>query len=189
MPFIEEKNLVDLHKLIEKGEKDLDLAAEQLKNESGKLEKALFIRKVLTAVIILMALGLVYTFYTNDKSINSEQLASKIAPIETEETAESNNEVKHSLPKLGLSYSVQIGAFKKFNIASLEETDSEVIKKRTSNGTYIYTVGSFTTYKEASALKEDLKALGFKDAFIVAINNGEDIEIEAALEISQEVIE
>lgn len=191
MPFIEEKNLVNLHKLIEKGEKDLDLANESLKRESGRLEKAELSKKILTFIVGFLVFGLIYAFFFHDNEplgkqeslVDSQPLnnAEIINDITVVEDTEDLNE--------GLIYRVQIGVFENFNIKSLEETQPALITKKTSNGKYTYAVGNFTTYAEAASLKSDLIALGFKDAFIVASNDGESIAIEDALDLSNEHIE
>ncbi len=193
MPFIEEKNLVDLHKLIEKGEEDLNQISRELKVESDKLEHAQFIKKVLAIVVGLLIFGLIYSFTHYNSSNEVENTIIQAAPQseiqQPEDSALIALEEETTTEEEGLVYRVQIGAFQNFNIESLGATQSDVISKRTSNGKFTYAVGNFATYAGASELKANLKELGFKDAFIVATNNGDDISIEEALELSDEIVE
>ncbi len=193
MPFIEEKNLVDLHKLIEKGEEDLNQISRELKVESDKLEHAQFIKKVLAIVVGLLIFGLIYSFTHYNSSNEVENTIVQAAPQseiqQPEDSALIALEEETTTEEEGLVYRVQIGAFQNFNIESLGATQSDVISKRTSNGKFTYAVGNFATYTGASELKANLKELGFKDAFIVATNNGDDISIEEALELSDEIVE
>ncbi len=193
MPFIEEKNLVDLHKLIEKGEEDLNQISRKLKVESDKLEHAQFIKKVLAIVVGLLIFGLIYSFTHYNSSNEVENTIVQAAPQseiqQPEDSALIALEAETTTEEEGLIYRVQIGAFQNFNIESLGARQSDVITKRTSNGKFTYAVGNFSTYTGASELKANLKELGFKDAFIVATNNGDDISIEEALELSDEIVE
>ena len=50
---------------------------------------------------------------------------------------------------------------------------------------YKYQVGECNSYKQAADLREDLKKIGFTDAFIVAYNDGKRINIQDALRLHQ----
>ena len=49
-----------------------------------------------------------------------------------------------------------------------------------------YTLGNFSTYSDASLFKSDIVKLGFEDAYLVAFYKTEQIDIEQALELSEE---
>ena len=53
------------------------------------------------------------------------------------------------------------------------------------NGMFRYTVGSFATVREATALQKEVRGKGFADAFIVAFNNGERITLQKAKELQE----
>ncbi|GAB4311879.1 MAG: N-acetylmuramoyl-L-alanine amidase [Bacteroidales bacterium] len=57
----------------------------------------------------------------------------------------------------------------------------ENIKVYYHNGMYKYTVGDEKDYNKAVQIKEELKARGFKDVFIVAFRNDERVPLEEAL--------
>ncbi|MDF2450068.1 MAG: WD40-like beta Propeller containing protein [Bacteroidota bacterium] len=82
----------------------------------------------------------------------------------------------------GLVFKVQIGAFK----APLPNTTfkglSPVIAQTTPNGYIRYMAGNFDEYSGANAVKNDLRNLGYLDAFVVAYLNGKRINLNEALE-------
>lgn len=186
MPFIEENNLVNLHKLIEKGEKDLDLASEEIKNKTSKLQSVYFFNKILIILAVFLLFGLLYTLYYFYNYNNNVQVVNHETTI-TKQPEIVNTIFSTNINK-GLLYSVQIGAFEKFNIKAIEEHKTGVITKSIVNNNYKYAVGNFMHYNEALSLKEDLIKLGFKDAFIVATNNGKKLSIKEALLLSNETI-
>jgi N-acetylmuramoyl-L-alanine amidase len=49
------------------------------------------------------------------------------------------------------------------------------------NGVYKYLAGSTASYKEARNMQEKLRAMGFKDAFVIAFENGERIDLSKAI--------
>jgi hypothetical protein len=101
-----------------------------------------------------------------------------------------NSDDKVKVPAMpGVHFKVQIGAFKKY--------DKEVVQKRlakkvdaskiTSNHdiTWLrFFFGDEQTYKSVKNLKQILIGAGFKDAFVVAFNNGEPMPISKAIELT-----
>jgi hypothetical protein len=97
--------------------------------------------------------------------------------IELEFTEEPDSaEVFDSLPAEGITYRVQIFAFRTDKYTALEVMEkyhlTEEVTKDLSDGWYRFTVGSFTDYAEAAALKNRMKKLAFRDAFITSYHNG-----------------
>lgn len=82
----------------------------------------------------------------------------------------------------GLVFKVQIGAFK----APLPDNTfrglSPVSAQTTPNGYLRYMAGNFEKYESASAVKNDLRNLGYNDAFVVAYLNGKRITLAEAIE-------
>ncbi|NBB89425.1 MAG: hypothetical protein GVX96_06550 [Bacteroidetes bacterium] len=73
----------------------------------------------------------------------------------------------------GLTYSVQVAAFRRvFGGDVLVDFNWPVVKSRLDKDVNKYTVGLFTTYREAKNLRRRLLASGFKGAFIVANIDG-----------------
>jgi len=82
----------------------------------------------------------------------------------------------------GLVFRVQIGAFK--NPISLDAFKglTPVGGETTPQGFIRYQAGMFDKYNNANAVKNDLKKLGYRDAFVVAYLNGKRINLENALD-------
>lgn len=81
-----------------------------------------------------------------------------------------------------VEYRVQIGAFKE---EIPEKTANMFLKiegiKNFSQGEFTYlTAGSYSTYNEAKAYLQGIKAAGIDDAFVIAINNGKKISLQQA---------
>ncbi len=73
----------------------------------------------------------------------------------------------------GLTYSVQVAAFRRvFGGDVLVDFNWPVVKSRLDKDVNKYTVGLFTTYREAKNLRKRLLASGYKGAFIVANIDG-----------------
>ena len=61
---------------------------------------------------------------------------------------------------------------------------SDLKGETTEDGSTRYTVGSFTDYKQAQNLKNEIsKKYGLTDAFIIAFNGSDVIPVKEALEI------
>jgi hypothetical protein len=81
----------------------------------------------------------------------------------------------------GLSFRVQIGAFKT-RIPDNAFKGLSPLNGETTNSGYIrYTAGNFNKMENANAVKNDLRSLGYNDAFVVAYFNGKRISIAEAL--------
>lgn len=83
----------------------------------------------------------------------------------------------------GLVFRVQIGAFKNAlpnnAFRGLNPLNGETV----ANGYIRYTAGNFNKFENASAVKNDLKKLGYNDAFVVVYYNGKRIALNEALAI------
>lgn len=82
----------------------------------------------------------------------------------------------------GLIFKVQIGAFKAPLPDNTFKGLSPVIAQTAPNGYLRYMAGNFDKYETASGVKNDLKNLGYSDAFVVAYYNGQRITLAEALE-------
>lgn len=74
----------------------------------------------------------------------------------------------YAAPSHAEDYTVQIGVFKSSNAAYVATAQSldTVYKNLNDNGFTVYTVGSFETRSQASALKGQLMDSGYSDAFV-----------------------
>ena len=83
-----------------------------------------------------------------------------------------------------VDFRVQVGAFTALVPSAVAEKYLEIdgIREYPQNGLTILTVGSYKTYEEAQAFREELKTKGIDDAFIVAFNLGNKISLKEAKE-------
>lgn len=83
----------------------------------------------------------------------------------------------------GLIFRVQVGAFKQQLPNSAFKGLTPVNGQTTPNGYVRYTIGNFTKYENAGGVKNDLRNLGYTDAFVVAYFNGKKISLAEASDI------
>ncbi|MFN0032777.1 MAG: N-acetylmuramoyl-L-alanine amidase [Flavobacteriales bacterium] len=82
----------------------------------------------------------------------------------------------------GVKYQVQIHTSpKKVEANAAELKNLERTTEYKQNGVYKYLAGCTATYKEAKENLEKLKAMGFKDAFVVAFENDQRIDLSKAI--------
>jgi len=86
-----------------------------------------------------------------------------------------------------VDFRVQVGAFRTIVSSSVAEKYLEVegIKENQQNDLVILTVGNFAQYDQAAAYREELKAIGIEDAFIVAFNLGNKIPLKEAKDYAE----
>jgi len=82
----------------------------------------------------------------------------------------------------GLVFKVQVGAFKTPLPNNTFKGLSPVIGQTTPSGYIRYMAGNFNQYSSANAVKNDLRNLGYNDAFVVAYYNGVRISLNEATE-------
>ncbi len=80
----------------------------------------------------------------------------------------------------GIIYKVQIGAFRNPIPQDIFKGITPITGETTPQGITRYTAGQFTAFNTADAAKEEIRSLGFRDAFVVAFRNGKRISIEEA---------
>jgi len=85
-------------------------------------------------------------------------------------------------------FKVQIGSFKNGKLTATFKTRYEMLSKFRKIDKYtdekhneIYTIGNFTTYKDATALKNQLIIEGFKGAFLAAFKDGERVPVTSVV--------
>ena len=86
----------------------------------------------------------------------------------------------------GLVFRVQIGAFKTPIPNNAFKGLSPMNGETTASGYIRYTAGNFEKMEGATAVKNDLRRLGYVDAFVVAYLNGKRISISDALSAMKE---
>ena len=83
----------------------------------------------------------------------------------------------------GLIFRVQIGAFKTQLPNNTFRGLSPLNAETTPSGFYRYTAGNFNKYEVANAVKNDLRGIGYRDAFVVAYYNGKRISLAEAIDL------
>lgn len=107
-----------------------------------------------------------------------EEVVIEQQPVEIV-VVEQQPEVIETDPIPGLEYRVQISAkydraLSMQHLSNLSNIPASEIKENTYNGFYIYTVGSFQTYKLARERRNQLRSYNrIIDAFVVAFRNGQ----------------
>lgn len=90
--------------------------------------------------------------------------------------------VNEKLPD-GLIYKVQIGAFRNPIDPEQFKGMSPLTAETTPQGLTRYTAGLFTKFETADKVKNEIRELGYKDAFVVGFFNGKRISTAEALQI------
>lgn len=84
----------------------------------------------------------------------------------------------------GLWYFVQIGAYEERDLSMFEENMFN-FRQREEDGLYKYTLGAFRDLERAETFMQNVRAMGISDAWLLAINDGERLTIEASRLINQ----
>ena len=91
----------------------------------------------------------------------------------------------NTLPS-GLVYQIQMfSTSAKAAVSSLKGL-SPVFETRTANGRYTYRVGVFRTYADVLSNLNSVKRVGFRNAFIVAYNDGKELTVAKARAVEAE---
>lgn len=90
--------------------------------------------------------------------------------------------VNEKMPE-GLIFKVQIGAFRNPIPPETFSGMSPLTAETTAQGLTRYTAGLFTKFATADKVKDEIRAIGYKDAFVVAFLNGKRIPINQAMEM------
>ncbi|HTL80488.1 MAG TPA: hypothetical protein VL651_02225 [Bacteroidia bacterium] len=127
--------------------------------------------------------GAFITAYKGGKRVPLEKAGAIYVKHEPEvpDTAHSSADVKNLV-----EFKVQIGVFKNEPPADFTQrlTNVKAVKKDvTSTGLNRYTVGSTNDYKSITATKDQLIAMGFDGAFVIAYFKGQQVTVPEALEL------
>jgi hypothetical protein len=87
------------------------------------------------------------------------------------------------MPK-GVYYKVQIGAFRNDIPQNLYDQFAPISGERLNSGITRYTAGFFVAFENAKQVKQEIRAMGYSDAFIVAYRDGKRIPLYEAAAIT-----
>lgn len=88
--------------------------------------------------------------------------------------------IDQKLPN-GIIFAVQIGAFKNQIPNDLFKGLSPLRGETTQQGLIRYQAGRFSKFEEANGVKNDIKKLGYRDAFVVVYKDGQRISLGEAM--------
>ena len=196
MPFIEESDLLELHKDIDKAQIINERLLDQIKIKNKELKKSKIQRNFLAGITGLFLIGtlgiLSYTagLSTSNNFENSNNLLVSIDSLEAHKARidnlrQQNEELslvkefylaKNFLEKEKI-YSVQIKSFVDNNVTLASEALTNTLFVKT-NPFYSYSLGNFETLQEAQKFRKQLVDLGFNDAFVASYKEGKRLQIE-----------
>jgi len=197
MPFIEESDLLELHKDIDKAQIINERLLDQIKIKNKELKKSKVQRNILAGVTALFLIGtLAITSFTAGLSSSGgsmEQQNNLLVSIDSldaiktriDNLKEQNEELslvkEYYLAKKFLEkemiYSVQVKSFVDNNITLASEALTNTLFVKT-NPFYSYSLGNFQTLEEAQKFRKELVDIGFSDAFVASYKEGKRIKIE-----------
>ncbi|WP_373074426.1 SPOR domain-containing protein [Zeaxanthinibacter enoshimensis] len=198
MPFIEESDLLELHKDIDKAQIINERLLDQIKFKNKELKRSKVQRNILagiTGVFLIGALAFTsfsagYSSSKQQQSYSSNNMVMSLDSLEAVKTRIDNlrrqNEelslvkefylAKKFLEK-DLIYSVQIKSFVDNNVTLASEALTNTMFVKT-NPFYSYSLGNFETLDEAQKFRKQLVDMGFQDAFVASYKDGKRIKIE-----------
>lgn len=196
MPFIEENDLLDLHKDVEKAQIINERLLDQIKYKNKDLKRIKIQRNVLLGVTTLFLIGtLAITSFTaglssSNRLENQNNLLVSIDSLDAikkriDNLKQRNEELslvnefylaKKFLEKETI-YSVQVKSFVDNNVTLASEALTNTLFVKT-NPFYAYSLGNFETLEEARKFRQQLVNMGFKDAFVASYQDGKRVKIE-----------
>lgn len=198
MPFIEESDLLELHKDIDKAQIINERLLDQIKYKNKELKRSKIQRNIFAGVTVLFLIAaLAITSFTagwntsnyksaeNSFSVPLDSLESFKARIDNlkKENEELSLVKEFYLAKNFLEketiYSVQIKSFVDNNLTLSSKSLNNTLFVKT-NPFYSYSLGNFETLEEAQKFRKQLVTLGFEDAFVASYKDGKRLKIEPA---------
>ncbi len=208
MPYIKDKNLVNIYEEVDKANQTIGKLTDLLKEEEEHNSILKKHRVILGFFGLLLLLLFIWSFLGKEEKPNDkflmrnnltlidtdslEAIKANLKPVDTTNMSGIDGEFTSLDEDLGgmegetIIYSVQIGAFTNFK-AKLFSDDLAHLKEFKEGGLNKYALGNFITYSEAKTLKEDLRRLGFVDCFVIAQSYGQPVNIKEALQLSEEM--
>ncbi len=195
MPFVRDKNLVNIYEEIDKANDTISTLSNALKDEEENNSLLKKHRIVLGVFALLLLILFLWSFLPKSRQYKEEYLIkNNLSLIDTDSLHKVQRKakqvvildsVKNATKYMPIVYGVQIGAYNNFR-SNLISDDISQLETFEDSGFNKFAVGKFITYKEAILLREDLKRIGFKDCFIIAKSYGIPVEMKEALELSGE---
>ena len=142
---------------------------------------------------IASAIFRAFRSYKESVEIKDEKLSKDSVKVNSKIAKEINSKSKdisllkkEEVPSEELVFKIQIGTFLKSMLNQKQFIDLKAEEFKI-NGTYKYFVTSGNNKNEAENLKNHLREIGFKGAFIVAFLNGKQISTKEALNLQNKI--
>jgi len=195
MPFIEESDLLELHKDIDKAQIINERLLDQIKYKNKELKRNKIQRNILAGITALFLIStLVFTSFTaglsSSKEFDDTNLLVSIDSLDAIKSRIDNLEQQNDelslvkefyLAKKFLEkekiYSVQVKSFVDNNVTLASEALTNTLFVKT-NPFYSYSLGNFETLEEAQSFRFQLVKMGFDDAFVASYQDGKRVKIE-----------
>jgi hypothetical protein len=198
MPFIEESDLLELHKDIDKAQIINERLLDQIKYKNKELKRRKIQRNIfagVTALFLIASLAITsFTagVFTNKQNLESTSLNVPVDSMQVvldriDNLKKQNRELslvnefylaKNFLEKETI-YSVQIKSFVENNLTLSSQSLNNTLFVKT-NPFYSYSLGNFETLEEAQKFRKQLVNMGFDDAFVASYKEGKRLKIEPA---------
>ncbi len=196
MPFIEESDLLELHKDIDKAQIINERLLDQIKYKNKELRRSRIQRNILATVTALFLIGALaiaswtvgFTSRPIPKThdmVNFSIDSLEVVKQRMDNLRQQNEELSlvkefylaRQFLEKDIIYSVQIKAFvdKNMNLASESLSNTLFVK---ANPFYAYSLGNFETLEEAQKFRRELVSMGFSDAFVASYQDGKRLKIE-----------
>ena len=189
----------NVEKLEAKNRELLDLLKEDVNKKESRKTAFIVLISIITALVIILGFTYVYGPIFGDFKIDNSrvgELSSEINKLKSE-NLEYEYEVKNIKEELArkikaesvsvypdLIYRVQIGIHKTLKMGLYSEGLKGVLDKG-NDGHNKYSLGIFDNYKDAVNFKLEVKRMGIKTAFLIAVYKGERINIKDALKLEK----
>ncbi len=198
MPFIEESDLLELHKDIDKAQIINERLLDQIKYKNKELKRKKLQRNLfagITALFLIASLAITsFTagVFTNKQNLESTSLNVPVDSMQVvldriDNLKKQNRELslvnefylaRNFLEKETI-YSVQIKSFVENNLTLSSQSLNNTLFVKT-NPFYSYSLGNFETLEEAQKFRKQLVNMGFDDAFVASYKEGKRLKIEPA---------
>jgi len=196
MPFIEESDLLELHKDVDKAQIINERLLDQIKFKNKEIRRSKIQRNifgVLTAVFLIGTLVIAsYIAGAGNRQLNDQQLITSTSLDSLDAIRHKVANLKQQNQELSLVneyylakkfllqekvYSVQVKSFVENNIALASEglTNTMFVK---TNPYFSYSLGNFETLEEAQKFRSQLVSMGFEDSFVASYKGGKRLKIE-----------
>jgi flagellar basal body-associated protein FliL len=166
--------------------------------------KGLSVFVIIISIVLILVLAVTVMYFLNKKKpVSPQNMAYQDTVGEVYQLKEQNDSLLKLIRELrgqlgtlasqsaapqGIFYEIQIGTFQTFNLNEYLNELAE-LRQETFDGKNKYLLGRFTDYDKALRFENDLKRMGFRDAFIAGRIDGKLVDKEVALDYQRKLTE